>query len=222
MTSLLLQPTHQTPTFTHLTQLPTLNFVDEGTLSGQVKVTILEHWHWFIQNGFKRPSFSYELYAFLTMTCGFQTQANQDTFWMYWFHSDPNRLRAFLNQFGGNRLGAETGNYSWLEATTLDLKQAMCEDLGRVFPHLLHLLNLLEQSHNGLLNLWYQPSRPGTPAPLIPLCTVDDNAHNLMSYVTVQVLTSSQPLAGLQVILPNVTVPTVVIEGHPTSHATGA
>ncbi len=218
-----LQPINPAPTLNHLTQLPTLNFVDEGNLSASTKATILEHWHWFIQNGFKRQCFSYELYAFLTMACGFYPQANQDTFWLYYFHSDLNRLRAFLNQFGGNRVSAEIGNYVWLEAAASDLKQAMCEDLARVFPHLIQLLHLLEQAHNGLINLWYQPMRVGAPAPLIPLYTVDDNTHNLMSYVTVQVLTYAQALSGLQVVMPNVTAPApVVIEGHATTHAAGA
>ncbi|MBE7556818.1 MAG: hypothetical protein HS126_37725 [Anaerolineales bacterium] len=129
-------------------------FVDEEYLSAAGKQQILADWQRFITSGFKKLFFSRDLYRFLHHNCDFIAHTNQETFWAYYFNSEVNRLRAFLNQFGGNGHSAEYGTRAWFNGPAADLKQAMCQEMVRLYPPLLQVLQDLELKHAELGRVW--------------------------------------------------------------------
>lgn len=194
-------------------------FVDEEYLSAAGKQQILADWQRFITSGFKKLFFSRDLYRFLHHTCDFIAHTNQETFWAYYFNSEVNRLRAFLNQFGGNGHSAEYGTRAWFNGPAADLKQAMCQEMVRLYPPLLQVLEDLELKHAELGRVWREfalrqaqdaalrhsqwsqdaalNSRvpdPGYP----PHYLVSENARNLLAYAAYIALHRPQPLQGLQ------------------------
>jgi hypothetical protein len=186
-------------------------FVDEEYLSAAGKQQILADWQRFITSGFKKLFFSRDLYRFLHHNCDFIAHTNQETFWAYYFNSEVNRLRAFLNQFGGNGHSAEYGTRAWFNSPAADLKQAMCQEMVRLYPPLLQVLEDLELKHAELGRVWREfalrhsqwsqdaalNSRvpdPGYP----PHYLVSENARNLLAYAAYIALHKPQSLQGLQ------------------------
>jgi hypothetical protein len=199
-------------------------FVDEDYLSAAGKQQILADWQRFISSGFKKLFFSRDLYRFLHHNCDFMAHTNQETFWAYYFNSDVNRLRLFLNQFGGNGHSAEAGTRAWLGGPAADLKQAVCQEMVRLYPPLLQVLEDLELKHAELGRVWRefalrqaqdaalrqaqdaalrqaqgvtfhsQVPDPGYP----PHYLVSENARNLLAYAAYIALHKPQPLQGLQ------------------------
>jgi hypothetical protein len=201
-------------------------FVDEDYLSAAGKQQILADWQRFITSGFKKLFFSRDLYRFLHHNCDFIAHTNQETFWAYYFNSDVNRLRVFLNQFGGNGHSAESGTRAWISGPATDLKQAMCQEMVRLYPPLLQVLEDLELKHAELGRVWREfalrqaqdaalqqaqgvtlPGHvpdPGYP----PHYLVSENARNLLAYAAYIALHKPQPLQGLQRQFPLFSPPT--------------
>ena len=200
-------------------------FVDEEYLSAADKRHILADWQRFITSGFKKLFFTRDLYRFLHHSCDFIAHTNQETFWAYTFSSDVNRLRVFLNQFGGNGYAAEYGSRAWLDSPAADLKGAMCQAMTGLYAPLLQVLEDLELKHAELGRVWREFALrqalhqaqdatqdaaltgpvpdPGYP----PHYLVSENARNLLAYAAAIALHRPQPLPGLQRRFPLLSAP---------------
>ena len=205
-------------------------FVDEEYLSAAGKQQILADWQRFISGGFKKLFFTRDLYQFLHHSCSFTAPSHQDAFWAYTFNSEVNRLRVFLNQFGGNGHSAEYGTRAWLDGPAADLKRAMCQEMARLYAPLLQVLEDLELKHAELGRAWREfalqyvrwsqdaalrhlrqdatlpghVADPGYP----PHYLVSENARNLLAYAAYIALHKPQPLQGLQRQFPLFSFPT--------------
>jgi hypothetical protein len=201
-------------------------FVDEASLPAAGKQQILADWQRFISGGFKKLLFSRDLYRFLHHNCDFIAHTNQEIFWAYYFNAEVNRLRLFLNQFGGSGQSAESGARTWLRGPAADLKGAMCQAMVRLYLPLLQLLEALELKHAELGRVWReftlrQTPPPGPPSTGLlrqaqdvaqdaalhsrvpepgypPHYRVGENARNLLAYAAATTLHQPQPLQGLQ------------------------
>jgi hypothetical protein len=200
-------------------------FVDEDYLAAAGKQQILADWQRFITSGFKKLFFTRDLYRFLHHGCDFIAHTNQETFWAYYFNSDANRLRAFLNQFGGNGYSAEYGSHAWLDNPAADLKGAMCQAMARLYAPLLQVLEDLELKHAELGRVWRefalrqalhqaqdatQDAALSGPVPdpgYPPHYLVSENARNLLAYAAAIALHRPQPLPGLQRRFPLLSAP---------------
>ena len=175
-------------------------FTEEEYLSAAGKQQILADWQRFIAGGFKKLFFTRELYRFLHHNCGFAAHSNPDTFWACYFNSEVIRLRAFLNQFGGNRRSIEFGTPAWLDGPAADLKLAMCQEMTRLVAPLLQVLEDLELKHVELGRVWREfalqsgITDPGFP----PHYLASENTRNLLAYAAHIALHKPQPLRGLQ------------------------
>lgn len=178
---------------------PDDGFVDEDYLSGAGKRQLRQDWQCFIASGFKKLFFSRELYRFLHGQCSFTAHTNQDAFWAYYFNSEVDRLRAFLNQFGGSGHSAESGAHAWLAGPAADLKQAMIQDMARLYAPLLQVLEDLEIKHAELGRAWREFAlASGVPDPgYPPQYLVSENTRNLLAYA-VYVALHKPPLRALQ------------------------
>ena len=175
-------------------------FVEEDYLSAAGKRQILADWQRFSTGGFKKLFFTRDLYRFLHHNCGFTAHTSQETFWGYTCNSEVGRLRAFLNQFGGNGLSAEYGTQAWLDGPAADLKQAMCQVMVHLYAPLLQVLEDLELKHAELGRAWREfaiASRVPDPS-YPPHYLVSENTRNLLAYAAYIALHKPQPLPGLQ------------------------
>lgn len=191
------------------TAQPAYNFTDEQHLPANLKWQVLNDWRWFIQNGFAWQFFTANIYKFLWGYCRFAPQDSQQHFWFYYFHSDPQRLQAFISQFGGNKLSAETGNYEWLGGIATDLKQAMCQEMSKVHEPVMQILTDMESNHNYLAGLWFNFAQQAGFKTLtaFPAFTIGENAHNLIAYAVMIALNTTPPIKGLQLMFPQFAVP---------------
>jgi len=186
----------------HPTPLPLLAepspFSSENGLSAAGKRDIFADWQRFVRGDFNRPWLTPGLLRCFHEHCGLPPWYSGVEFWRQYFAGDVHDLKAFLNQFGGDRCHLIEHNHAWLTppATALDLKQAMCDWLTPLAPAMLHLLDGVEQQHRALPDFWQHV--PGLLAPP-PAYQVTVNTRRLLGYVarTVQV----RPLAGLQLLM---------------------
>ena len=133
----------------------TYTFIDEEMMSAADKRQILIQWQRFIANGFNKLFFTAALHRYLTHQCSF-SHRSRESFWAYYCASEIAHLKAMLNQFGGDRRGAESGDHDWLRfGDTLDLKAALCEEVRRVYQPLLQVLTDLEYRHEEILSAWH-------------------------------------------------------------------
>lgn len=191
------------------TTQPAYSFTDEQHLPANLKWQVLNDWRWFIQNGFAWQFFTPNIYKFLWGYCRFAPQDSQQHFWFYYFHSDPQRLGAFLNQFGGDKLSVEVVTYEWLSGAATDLKQAMCQEMARVYEPVMQILTDLESNHNYLAGLWFNFAQQAGFKTLtnFPAFTIGENAHNLIAYAVMIALNTTPPIKGLQLMFPQFAVP---------------
>jgi hypothetical protein len=204
-------------------------FVDEDYLSAAGKQHILADWQRFITCGFKKLFFTRDLSRFLHHSCDFRAQTHPDTFWASTFNSDVNRLRRFLNQFGGNGYSAESGTRAWLDNPAADLKRAMCQEMTWLYAPLLQVLEDLELKHAELGRVWREVALrqaqdttlhqvqdatqdaarpgPGLDPGYPPQYLVSENARNLLAYAADIARHQPQPLPGLQRRFPLLSAP---------------
>lgn len=200
-------------------------FTEEEYLSAAGKQQILADWQRFIAGGFKKLFFTRELYRFLHHNCGFSAHSNLDTFWACYFNSEVIRLRAFLNQFGGNRRSIEFGTPAWLDGPAADLKLAMCQEMARLVAPLLQVLEDLELKHVELGRVWREFAlrqaqdatlrqaqdttlNSGIPDPgFPPHYLASENTRNLLAYAAHIALHKPLPLRGLQRQFPQLPEP---------------
>lgn len=196
MTVLTLQPVF-------LGQEVALTFSDESErLTAVYKQRIFEDWRRFLYSGFKKVTFTTDLYRFLVAECSLIGRYNQDYFWAYHFNAEALRLRAWLSQFGGNGRSVDFGTLAWLGGPAADLKHAMCAEACRLYAPLIQVLTDLEHKHAELGQAWRNfalNSRlpdPGFPQHYL----VSENTRNLLAYAAgiVAAEQSRPPLQGLQ------------------------
>ncbi len=126
---------------THWTRLYV--FGDERFMTVTEKWRVLNAWRRFIRGGFRYPQFSRALYEHLHLHCSFIAHYNRYGFWSHYFDSGPEKLYAFLDQFGGDRQSVEYGATWWLDGPTgADLNQAMCSEMEIVHEALVSVLDL--------------------------------------------------------------------------------
>lgn len=174
------------------------SFVDEEHLAAADKEQLLQDWQCFIAGGFRKHFFTENLYRFLSTSCGFIAHRNRSTFWLGYFNAEAIRLRMFLNQFGGNGHSVEQSDHTWLKDPAADLKQAMCQEMGRLYAPILQVLEDLEFKHAELGRAWRDFAlrqaqdatlTSGIPDPgYPPYYLVSENTRNLLAYVAQIVL----------------------------------
>lgn len=178
-------------------------FSDESDrLTAAYKQSILEDWRRFLFSGFKKVTFTTDLYRFLTIECSFIARYNQEYFWSFHFSAASERLKFLLNQFGGNGRSVDFGTLAWLGGPASDLKHAMCHEAGRLYAPLTQVLNDLEHKHAELGQAWRNFAlASGLPDPGFPQhYLVSENTRNLLAYAAgiVAAEQSRPPLQGLQ------------------------
>lgn len=180
------------------------SFHDENGLTALQKRQILDDWKRFIYSGFKKSRFTPELHHFLVSTCAFTPRYNPDYFWATYFSAEILRLRAFLNQFGGNGQSAEFGATAWLGGPAADLKAAMCHELSQVYEPICQVLADLEFKHIELARLWREFAlAAGLPDPGFPAhYLISENSRNLLAYAIAIAMSQPRPLLGLQHCFP--------------------
>jgi hypothetical protein len=180
------------------------SFHDENGLTALQKRQFLDDWKRFIYSGFKKALFTPELHHFLVSACAFTPRYSPDYFWTLYFNSEILRLRAFLNQFGGNGQSAEFGAAAWLGGPAADLKAAMCHEMGQVYEPICQVLADLEFKHMELGRLWREFALasalpdPGFPAHYL----ISENSRNLLAYAVAIAICQPRPLLGLQHCFP--------------------
>jgi hypothetical protein len=184
--------------------------VTEEHLSAETKQVLITDWIFFILSGFTWPTFTPNLYRFLHGYCQYSAQDSPETFWVFWF-KNPQHFRAFLNQFGGNKMSAERGMYDWFHSRAArDLKQAMCEEMGQVYGAIIQVLTDLENNHNSLASAWSTfAQNAGLAVTPYPAFVIGENAQTMIAYaVDIAIKTAAAPpLRGLQLIFPEMAKP---------------
>ncbi|MCL4303151.1 MAG: hypothetical protein KJ077_46125 [Anaerolineae bacterium] len=196
MTELTLQPVF-------LGQEAALTFSDESErLTAVYKQRIFEDWRRFLYSGFKKVTFTTDLYRFLVAECSLIGRYNQDYFWSFHCAAASERLRFFLGQFGGNGRSVDFGTLAWLGGPAADLKHAMCAEAGHLYAPLIQVLTDLEHKHAELGQAWRNFAlNSGLPDPGFPQqYLVSENTRNLLAYAAsiVSAEQSRPPLQGLQ------------------------
>jgi hypothetical protein len=179
-------------------------FTAEPHWPAAAKQQLWQDWRRFVYGGFRRVLFTPELYQFLYGQCGFIAHYNADAFWTYYFNGEVLYLRAFLNQFGGNRQSAEYGTITWLDGPAGDLKAAMCEEVTFLYAPLSQVLQDLETKHEELARAWCDFALScGLQADNYPAhYLVGENTRNLLAYAADIARQRPQPpLRGLQLCL---------------------
>jgi len=182
----------------------TYDFTNEETMSAADKRQILAEWQRFIYHGFNKLFFTAALCRYLTRQCGF-AHRRRESFWAYYYSSEIAHLKAMLNQFGGDRRGAESGDHDWLRfGDTLDLKAALCEEVRRVYQPLLQVLTDLEYRHEEILSAWHQFALHAgiEDVDLPPLYTVSENTRHLLAYAAAVALKQARSPLALQMRFP--------------------
>jgi hypothetical protein len=180
------------------------SFHDENGLTALQKGQLLNDWTRFIYSGFKKLLFTPELHRFLIAECAFTARYSPNYFWAYYFNSEILRLRAFLNQFGGNGQSADFGTIAWLGGPATDLKGAMCREMSLIYEPICQVLADLEFKHAELGRLWREfalaanLADPGFPAHYL----VSENSRNLLAYAATIAVSRRHPLLGLQPYFP--------------------
>lgn len=183
------------------------NLLDEEKLTAAMKARLLEDWQRFVFGGFKQLFFTSGLHRFLIHQCGFSGHFNQEAFWGVHFNSKIERLLAFLNQFGGDHTSAEYRDFTWLAegGAALDLKAAMCLEMGRVYTPFYQVLQDLECKHLEIIQIWEEfaglariESLPAPPTGY----HISENVRNLLRFAAEIALKKEQPLYGVQQAFP--------------------
>lgn len=179
-------------------------FRDEEFISATEKWHILADWQRFLLSGFKQLFFTRALYAHLTQHGGYIAHYGQEQFWNIYFNSDLSRLRACLNQFGGERQAAEGGGHHWLDGKAADLNTAMCIEAERIVVPLNQVLHDLEIKQVELVEAWraFSVAAGISDVPLPTPYQVSENTRNLLAYAAQIALRQQRPLAGLQLRFP--------------------
>lgn len=178
-------------------------FSDENDrLTAAYKQRIFADWRRFLFSGFKKITFTEDLYRFLTRECSLIARYNREYFWAYHFAAEVIRLRAWLNQFGGNGRSVDFGTLAWLGGPASDLKHAMCHEAGRLYAPLTQVLTDLEHKHAELGQAWRNFAlTSGLPDPgFSQFYLVSENTRNLLAYAAgiVAAEQARPPLQGLQ------------------------
>ncbi len=133
-----------------------MTFINEQRMAAYEKQAVYQDWRRFIC-GFKPQFFSQALYGFLYQNCGFRKrQDGAAAFWGFYFNGDVQHLRMFMNQFGGNKQSAEYVTDQWTGRPAADLKEAMCQEMARLYEPLMQVLKDLEAKYEELARVWYQ------------------------------------------------------------------
>jgi hypothetical protein len=187
----------------------TYSFHDENGLTALQKRQLLDDWKRFIYSGFKKALFTAELHHFLGSACAFTPRYSPDYFWALYFNSEILRLRAFLNQFGGNGQSVEFGTTAWLGGPAADLKAAMCHEMNQVYEPICLVLTDLEFKHIELARLWRDFALAANlPDPSFPAhYLISENSRNLLAYAIAIAICQSRPLLGLQHCFPMLLLP---------------
>lgn len=178
-------------------------FNDETEFKAGDKEQILLDWHRFIHSGFKKVFFSDVLWRMLKYHCAFSAHYGRESFWPYYFSADIEHLRRFLNQFAGTGLSAEGGTQEWLTAApAVDLKAAMCREMGEVYEPVTQVLNDLEYQHSALVQVWYDfANESGLEGVALPAAySISENGRNLLAFAIRIAL--KERLRGLQLRFP--------------------
>lgn len=204
-------------------QTQTYTFTDEESMSAADKQQILADWQRFIYHGFNKLFFTAALHRYLTHHCGFSPRS-RESFWAYYYSSEISHLKTILNQYGGDRRGAETGDHDWLRfGGAVDLKAALCEEVRRVYQPLLQVLNDLEYRHEEILSAWHQFALSAgiEDVALPPLYTVSENTRNLLAYAAAVALKQARPPLALQMRFPVHQLPLYVTQSQPVVEVRG-
>jgi len=187
-------------------------------LSATDKWQLLQSWQRFLLSGFKNLFFRADLYRFVIHHCHYNAQRNREQFWLFHFSSDISRLRATLNQFGGDRRSVEHGNHLWLDGPAADLKEAMCREASRLYAPMSQVLQDLEIKHEEMIAAWHEFAVGAniTESSIPPTYQVSENTRNLLAYAATIALKHQRPLTGLQLMFPlphQSLLPPVPVEG---------
>jgi len=178
---------------------------DEALFPAAAKVAVLQDWQRFIHSGFKKIFFTEALWRTLHTSCGFMAHYGRERFWRYYFdEAEIGRLRALVDQFGGDRRAAEGGDHSWLGGPAADLKESMCQEMVLVYEPITTLLDDLVRQHNQLIAAWHEFARQADlPEMVLPAgYAVGENTRNLLAYAIQIALHKKRALAGLQLRFP--------------------
>ncbi len=187
-------------------------------LSAADKWQLLQSWQRFLLSGFKNLFFRADLYRFVIHYCHLNAERNREQFWQFHCSSDISRLKAILQQFGGDRRSVEQGNHLWLDGLAADLKEAMCREASRLYAPLSQVLQDLEIKHKEMIAAWHDFAIAAniTAAVLPPAYQVSENTRNLLAYAATIALKHQRPLTGLQMMFPlpqQPLLPPVPVEG---------
>ncbi len=164
---------------------PLAEFIDEAHMTAAEKQRVLLDWQSFIRQGFKQQLFSHELYYFLHQNCAFIAHYDRERFWTYYFKSGIDRIRAFLNQFGGNKSAAEFGAADWLGRHYTDLKLAMCREMSLIYQPLCQVLEHLSRQYEEMVQLWHAFAQSNDlRANLPPHYTLSENTRHLLAFTS--------------------------------------
>lgn len=160
------------------------NLCDDRYRTAAEKRRILAGWEAFFLAGFRWSEFSPALYRFLISACGFSAHFDRARFWAAFFDDDLLSLRAFCNQFGGDRCSVEFGGTGWLGGESADLKAAMCRSFEPVYRALVPVLDDLDRQQDELSLTWSRLAhQAGLGRAYPPGYRVTEHTRRLLGYV---------------------------------------